>query len=117
MTKREHTKSAASAALAGTYEEMYSNWRGKVEEAAQKEDTFASFVNMCSLHFMFMEIAEGVEIGTFNIMEAYSAESLADNIRTFDRYLQKYEKVYMRAGIRVNRFANVDEFVASYLGE
>ena len=116
-TRQEKPKSEASDALAGTYEEMYSNWRNKVEEAVENDDAFASFVNMCHLHFMFKEISEEVEIGTFDIMDAYSADFLEDNIRTFDRYLQKYEEVYARAGISVKRFADVDEFIAYYLSE
>ena len=116
-TRREKPKSEASDTLAGTYEEMYSNWRNKVEEAAENDDAFASFVNMCNLHFMFKEISEDVEIGTFDIMDAYSPDSLEDNIRTFDRYLQKYEEIYAHAGISVKRFADVDEFVAYYLSK
>jgi hypothetical protein len=114
---REKPKSEPTDTLAGTYEEMYSNWRNKVEEAAESHDAFASFANMCSLHFMFKEISAEAEIGIFDIMDAYSADSLEDNVRTFDRYLEKYEEVYARAGIRVKRFADVDEFVASYLSE
>jgi hypothetical protein len=116
-TRREKPKSEASDNLAGTYEEMYSNWRNKVEEAAENDDAFASFANMCNLHLMFKEISEEVEIGTFDIMDAYSSDSLEDNIRTFDGYLQKYEEVYVRAGINVKRFADVDEFVAYYLSK
>ena len=116
-TRREKPKSEASDNLAGTYEEMYSNWRNKVEEAAENDDAFASFANMCNLHLMFKEISEEVEIGTFDIMDAYSSDSLEDNIRTFDGYLQKYEEVYARAGINVKRFADVDEFVAYYLSK
>lgn len=116
-TRWEKPKAEASDTLAGTYEEMYSNWRNKVEDAAENDDAFASFANMCNLHFMFKEISEKAEIGTFDIMGAYSSDSLKDNIRTFDRYLQKYEEVYARAGISVKRFADVDEFVAYYLSE
>ena len=47
-------------------------------------------------------------------MDEYNPESLAENIETFDKYLQKYEQAYMRAGISVKRFADVDEFVESY---
>jgi hypothetical protein len=49
--------------------------------------------------------------------DAYDSDSLEANIRTFDRYLQKYEEVYARAGISVKRFADVDEFVAYYLSK
>lgn len=113
--QQEKNKSEPSEVLSGTYEEMYSNWRNKVEEAAKNNDIFAAYMNMCSLHFMFLEISDGVEIGTFNIMDEYSPDSLENNIKIFDKYLQKYEEVYMRAGISVKLFADVDEFVANYL--
>jgi len=115
--RQEKNKAKPSNALSGTYEEMYSNWRNKVEEAAKNNNPFASFMNMCSLHFMFLEISDGVEIGTFNIMDEYNPDSLENNTRTFDKYLQKYEEVYKRSGISVRRFADVDEFVADYLGQ
>ena len=113
----EKSKAEPSEILAGTYEEMYSNWRNKVEEAAETGHPFASFMNLCSLHLMLMEISDEVEIGEFNIMDKYDPDSLENNTKTFDRYLQKYEEVYQRAGIRVKRFAHVDEFVTNYLNE
>ena len=104
-----------SEALLGTYEEMYSNWRNKVEEAAKNADVFSSFMNMCSLHFMLSEISKEVVIGSFPVMDEYIPNSLEDNTEIFDKYLRKYEQVYIHAGMCVKRFANVDEFVANYL--
>ena len=51
------------------------------------------------------------------LKDAYNADSLEDNVKTFDRYLQKYEEVYTRAGIHINHFADVDAFVSHYLSE
>jgi aconitase B len=116
-TRQENNKAAPSEALKGTYEEMYSNWRNKVEEAAKNNNAFASFMNMCSLQFMLSEIAQDVEIGSFCVMDEYNTDSLADNTEIFDRNLQKYEQVYKQAQISVKRFADVDEFVASYLSQ
>ena len=104
-----------SEALSGTYEEMVSNWRNKVEEAAKKGDAYASFMNMCSFQFMLSEISAGVAIGSFPIMDEYNPDSLGENTAVFDKYLQKYEQAYLRAGISVRRFADVDAFVADYL--
>ena len=101
-------------ALAGTYEEMYSNWRNKVEEAARNQDAFSSFMNMGSFAYMLHGIAEETDIGVFDVMNEYNPESLEDNIQVFDANLEKYEQVYRRAGIRVKRFGNVDEFVKDY---
>ena len=115
--QRKSMKSAPSEALSGTYEEMYSNWRNKVEAAAINNDPFASFMNMCSLQYMLLEIAGSVEIGSFDIMDVYDPDTLENNTEVFDRYLQKYEQVYQQAGIEVRRFADVDAFVAHYLRE
>lgn len=115
--RREQPKAESSEALAGTYEEMYSNWRNKVEEAAMHQNTFASFMNMCNLHYMISEIATETNIGTYNIMEAYQPDDLEENVRIFDEYLKKYEQVYQRAGLKVQKYSNVDEFVADYMRE
>ncbi len=108
-------KQEPSESLAGTYEEMYSNWRNKVEEAAFNKDTYSSFMNMCSLHYMLSDISAETNIGIFNIMEEYDPDNLEENIKIYDSYLKKYEKVYRKAGITVKRFSNVDEFVKDYL--
>ena len=113
--KTEKKLAEPSDTLSGTYEEMYSNWRNKVEEAAKNADVIASFMNMCGLHLMLSEISKEVAIGEFPIMDEYSPDSLEANTVTFDKYLKKYEQSYMRAGISVKRFADVDEFVANYL--
>lgn len=113
--EKDKDKEAPSASLLGTYEEMYSNWRNKVEEAAGQNNVFASFMNMCNLQYMFAEISSEAAIGTYSIMEEYNPDCLADNVGLFDRCLQKYESVYKIAGIAVKRFHSVDEFVADYL--
>ena len=111
----EKESAEPSGALCGTYEEMYSNWRNKVEDAAKNADAFSSFMNMCSLQLMLSEISKEAAIGDFPIMDEYDPDSLDHNTETFDKYLQKYEQAYLRAGICIKRFANVDDFVANYL--
>ena len=114
--RQEKRKEEPSEGLSGTYEEMYSNWRNKVEEAAAHKDVFSSFMNMCNFHYMFLDISSEFNIGTYNIMEEYNPDCLENNVRIYDKYLKKYEEVYKKSGITVKRFANVDEFVADYLG-
>ncbi len=82
---------------------MYSNWRNKTEEAAKQNNVFASLMNMCRLHYMFAELSSEVDIGTYNIMEAYDPDCMENNVRLFDACLQKYEEVYKAAGIAVWR--------------
>ena len=108
-------KQEPSGALTGTYEEMYSNWRNKVEEAARQGNVFASYMNMCNFHYMLAGISAEVAIEDYNIMKAYNPDCLEDNIKLFDACLQRYAEVYKTAGISIMRFSNVDEFVADYL--
>ena len=46
---------------------------------------------------MFLEISDGVEIGTFNIMDEYNPDSLENNTGTFDKYLQKNTQPILKA--------------------
>ena len=112
---REKKKAEPSDLLIGTYEEMYSNWRNKMEEAAANDDAFSSYMNLCNLQFMLMGLSDEFDIGSYRLMDEYNPDSLEDNVRVFDHALQKYEAIYQRAGISVKRFKNVDEFVADYL--
>ena len=114
--QQEASKEEPSESLWGTYEEMYSNWRNKVEEASDSNNAFASYVNLCNLHLMFSEIAAGVNIGTYDIMGEYNPDCLEDNVALFDKYLDKYAQVYKQAGIEIRRLADVDAFVEEYLG-
>ncbi len=100
--------------IAGTYEEIYSNWRNKVEEAAGNGDSYSSFMNMCFLQNMIDEVAAETDIGTIDLMEHYDPDCLRNNVLLYDRFLAGYETVYEKAGIKVNRFANVDQFFRSY---
>ena len=94
---------------------MYSNWRNKVEQAANNSDEFSSFVNMCCFNYMLSDISSEFDIGDYNIMDEYNPENLADNVPLYDKYLKEYEKVCSDAGIKINRFSDVDAFVADYL--
>lgn len=115
LRKKEFQEPSADS-ISGSYEEMYSNWRNKVEEAVVAGDVFSTFMNMCSLQCMVSEIATDVAIGTYDIMKDYDADCLENNIKIYDGFLAEYEKVYEKAGLKVNRFSNVDDFVASYVG-
>ena len=114
-TKQENKKEEPTANLAGTYEEMYSNWRNKVEEAVKSSNSFSSFMSMCNLQYFFLDISSGVNIGEFNIMDEYNPDNLEENVKIYDKYLNQYEQVYKNVGINVKRYSNVDEFVKKYL--
>ena len=116
FTKREKEKEQPSENnIAGTYEEMFSNWRNKMEEAADKKDVFSSFMNLASLHLMIDEIAEDVAIEPFNRMDKYCPGDLESNVAVFDDALNTYLLEYKKIGISSKHFASVEDFLDCYL--
>ena len=96
--------------LRGTYEEMYSNWKNKMTEAAGRDDVYSSFMNLLSLQWMFYEIAEGIAVDDFEIMDKFNPENLEENVDVFDQALNKYLAEYEKAGICPRHFESVAEF-------
>lgn len=101
--------------LSGTYEEMFSNWKNKMSDAADRGDAFSSFMNMASLQVMFSEISSKTELPKFNIMDKFDPDNLSDNTKVFDDALEKYRYEYERLGIEPRCFKNIDEFIKVYL--
>lgn len=115
-TRREREKAPPSRALAGTYEEMHSNWRNKVEEAAIRNDPYSAFMNLASFRNMLAELSGEFDIGAYPVMENYDPDDLRRNVELYDRMLAEYEEVYHTAGLTVKRYADVDAFRQAYLG-
>lgn len=101
--------------ISGSYEEMFSNWRNKVEEAAKNTDQFSSFMNLCSLQKMIHYMAEHVDMEDFEIMDKYNPNDLIHNINVYDNTLEKYIETYYRAGMVPKHYANVNEFAKDYI--
>ena len=100
--------------LSGTYEEMFSNWRNKMQEAAEQNDLFSSFMNMVAFQFMDQEIADGASIDQQNLLADFVPQNLWHNAHAFDAALNRHLQEYQKAGIQPKRFANVDAFLANY---
>ena len=111
----ENIKVDPSKDLAGTYEEMFSNWRNKVEEAYINNDVFSSYINMCSLQYMFNDINNEVNIGKYNVIDEYNPNDLKANISVYDKNLVKYKEVYESVNLKVKHYNSIDEFVSEYL--
>ena len=101
--------------LAGTYEEMVSNWKNKMTEAADREDLYASFMNLASLQGMLDGMASEVDIPVVDAMAGYDPRDLRGNVRVFDRALEEYLEGYRRAGISPRRYADAEAFLRAYL--
>lgn len=101
--------------LQDTYEEMFSNWRNKMWEAAQNNDVFASFINMVSCQCMLQDIADTVAIQKPDLLADFDPCHTQKNAEVFDEALRRYLENYRQAGMQPRQFANIDAFLAAYL--
>ena len=104
----------SEANLKGTYEEMFSNWRNKMGEAAQRGDLYSSFMNLVSFQFMLGEIAAGVDIPDLDAMAKFDPLDLLKNAEAFDAILAQYREEYRKIGLEPKVLPNADAFLAQY---
>ena len=108
-------KPVSAEAVAGTYEEMFSNWHGKMVLASESRDRHLAFMSLVSLNDMLHDIAEEVDIETYNAMSAYVPKDLQKTTENAETVLQDYLQEYRRAGLKEKRYADIDAFIAAYL--
>ena len=114
----EEPKEAPSADnLRGTYEEMVSNWRGKMHLAAEIGDRHLAFTSLDNLDAMLEDIAAGAAIEKPQAMAAYDPKDLNKSEAGYDEILKIYAEEYRKAGLQIDRFPDIDAFVKAYLEE
>ncbi len=104
-------------ALRGTYEEMVSNWGGKMALAAEAGDRHLALNSLASFQSMLDDLREDAGIAALNALSAYDPEDLKKTDENFRKMLDNYLDEYRRAGLRPVRYPDVETFIAAYLGE
>ncbi len=107
-------KPVGAETIAGTYEEMYSNWRNKMLLAASSGDKHLAFMSLDSLDEMLSGIGVETEIGAYDALSCYDPNDLRKTAEGFDAVLHAYQKEYQKAGLQVKRYPDVDAFIAEY---
>ena len=108
-------KPACADTLSGTYEEMFSNWHGKMVQAAENNDRHLAFMSLESLNEMLNDISGEIDVGTYDALSIYDPGDLRKTAEGFDRILGQFLGEYEKAGLRPARYADVDSFISSYL--
>jgi hypothetical protein len=111
----ESKKPAEPETLSGTYEEMFSNWHGKMIQAAELGDRHLAFMSLVSLNQMLSGIGSEVDIGSYDVLSVYDPGNLRKTAEGFETILKDYLREYDRAGLVANRVPGIDAFIASYL--
>ena len=72
---------------------MFSNWHGKMVQAAENGDRHLAFMSLESLNEMLADIGNAVEIGTYDVLRAYDPNDLKKTAEGFDNVLERYLSV------------------------
>ena len=102
--------------IAGSYEEMYSNWRGKMYEAAEKEDLYSCFMSLGAFSAMLRDVCCLTGTPAPDIMGGFSPFDLSANAELFEGVLAGQLAEYRKAGISPRVYSGVEDFIKSYLG-
>ena len=114
LTVLPEKKPADRESLQGTYEEMFSNWHGKMRAAAATGDRHLAFMSLVSLDEMLSDIRSEVDIARPDAVSAYDPEDLEKTAGGFDAVLRDYLQEYGRAGMRAAVYPDIDAFLAAY---
>ncbi len=107
-------KQADAGSLFGTYEEMFSNWHGKMQLAAETGDRHLAFMSLGSLNEMIGEIGSSVNIGSYDALAVYDPDDLKKTAEGFDRVLEAYRQEYEKIGLKTEVYPDIDAFAAAY---
>jgi hypothetical protein len=107
-------KQADAGSLSGTYEEMFSNWHGKMQLAAETGDRHLAFMSLGSLNEMIGEIGSSVNIGSYDALAVYDPDDLKKTAEGFDRVLEAYRQEYEKIGLKTEVYPDIDAFAAAY---
>ena len=107
-------KQADAESLAGTYEEMFSNWHGKMQVAAETGDRHLAFMSLSSLNEMMADIGSKAEIGSYDVLAAYDPADLKKTAEGFDRILEIYRREYETVGLKPEIYPDIDAFLSAY---
>jgi hypothetical protein len=112
---RPEKQPATAEALAGTCEEMFSNWHGKMRLAAACGDRHLAFMSLSALNEMLSDLSSEYDLPAWQALCAYDPEDLRGTAAGFDAVLRDYLREYEKAGLHPERYTDIDSFVTAYL--
>lgn len=100
--------------LRGSLEEMISNWRGKIYEAAKCGDAHAALMALCSLQSFFDYLESEFEMKHCDAVTCFDPDDLQKTAEAFDRVLGQYAEAYNQAGLSLHVVESIEQFEAEY---
>lgn len=95
--------------LKGTYEEVWSNWRNKIQYALEHKDIFLAFSSGASCHNFYNEMHTSRGTALINLMKDFQAEDLEKFANAFDEAMEIYRQEYDKLGMQVVIYDSISE--------
>lgn len=102
--------------LAGTYEEICSNWYNKMLHAAEINSRYLSFITMASCQEFYDEMFDEFNIPKIELISKYNPNDLNENILNFELAMAEWKKNYDKFGIKIARYDDLNKFREAYIG-
>lgn len=103
--------------ITGIYEEMYSNWKNKMNEAVKLDMPYLAYMNMISLQEMIDDIAGECAIERIDVLKHYNPKDLQSSRNGFDKVISEYLMEYQKVGLQVTTYKSIDDFLSVYLSD
>lgn len=109
-------KEISAVDIIGTYEEIYSNWRNKMYQAADNGDVYLALMTAASCQEFYDYMYNHYNIDKIDLMSRIRVDNLALSAEAFDNALEEYKKNYDRLNVEIKRYKDLVEFERKYLG-
>lgn len=100
--------------LIGTYEELYSNYRGKLYHAIDINNRYLSFMAMVGAQEFFNEFTDKYLIPEIDLIGKYDPNDLIKNKDAFEEALAIWKRLYDEYGIKVENYNGLVEIESLY---
>jgi predicted nucleotidyltransferase len=102
--------------LKGTYEEIWSNWKNKIQYAAKYKDILLAFSSGVSCQEFYDEMHRECGTTSINLMKYFQANNLESFANAFEETMQIYKEEYDKLQMEVLTYDSIDAFRKDYLG-
>ena len=100
--------------LKGTYEEIWSNWKNKIQYAAEHKDILLAFSSGVSCQNFYDEMHRERGTVSINLMKHFQPNNLDSFAIAFDEAMQLYKEEYDKLQMQVLTYDYIDAFRKDY---
>ena len=107
-------KELSAKDIAGTYEEIYSNWRSKMYHSIDIDNVYLSFSTISSCQYFYNMMSNDFNIDNINVIKDFYPSDLEKTANCFDIAMDKYLELYKKLDVDIVNYQTIEEFEKVY---